>query len=88
MPAPSSSGRFRAARQRGGLGFTEAVGRMKSGSVLRLEYQNGRPAWSLSGGQDLSPETVSLLLATKEIEADGDTLFPNTPAQVWRLRSQ
>lgn len=84
MVARSSSARFRPLRLRPGPGFAEAILRMRGGALLKFEFDHSRPAWVLDG-QPISAETVSLLLATKEIEADEDMLFPGTPAQVWRF---
>jgi hypothetical protein len=85
MSARSSSTRFRPSNQRLGPSFAEAIGRMKTGEVLRFAFDRSRPAWSI-GDESISTEVVSLLLSCREVEADVDTLFPNTPAQVWRLR--
>jgi hypothetical protein len=85
MSARSSSARFQSSKQRVGLSFAEAIGRMKAGEVLRFAFDRARPAWSI-GDESISAEVVSLLLSCREVEADVDTLFPNTPAQVWRLR--
>jgi hypothetical protein len=86
MPSRSSSGRFRAPRLRPGLSFAQAIERMKTGKVLRFAFDRSRPAWTI-GDESISAEIVSLLLSCREIEADVDTLFPNTPAQSWRIRS-
>jgi hypothetical protein len=87
MTARSSSARFRASNRRVGPTFIEAIERMKSGEVLRLEYLKGRPVWSI-GNEIISAEVVSLLTSCREIQADGGSLLPNTPAQVWRLRKR
>jgi hypothetical protein len=59
---------------------------MKAGEVLRFAFDRTRPAWSI-GDEIISAEVVSLLLSCREIEADVDSLFPNTPAQAWRMRN-
>jgi hypothetical protein len=86
MVARSSATRFRTSSQRSGPGFAVALKRMKAGEVLRFAFDKARPAWTL-GDEAISAEIVSLLLATREIEADDDTLLPHVPAQAWRLRS-
>jgi hypothetical protein len=86
MAARSSPTRFRAPRLRSGPGFTEAIKQMQNGALLKLEYMRGAPCWSLGDGLPVSPETVSLLLANKEIEAAGDVLFDGAASQTWRLR--
>lgn len=78
--------RFRSPRQRPGPDFPEALERLRSGAVLRLEYQNGRPSWSIGDGPPVPPEVVALLLGCKEIEAAGDGLFDGAPSQTWRLK--
>ena len=85
MSARSSSARFRSSNQRVGPSFAEAIERVKAGEVLRFAFDQGSPAWSI-GDESISAEVVSLLLSCREVEADVDILFPNTPAQVWRLR--
>jgi hypothetical protein len=74
-------------RRRAGPSFARALEQMKRGAPLKFEFDRTRPVWSL-GDESVSAEVVTLLLACREIEADADTLFPNTPAQVWRLRSK
>ena len=81
--AARSSARFRPSKQRPGPGFAAAIGRMKAGEVLRLEFNRSKPAWTL-GDEPVAFEVVSMLLAAKEIESDPDSLFPGAPAQVWR----
>jgi hypothetical protein len=83
----SSATQFRTSQKRTGPSFIQAIERMKAGALLRFAFDRSRPAWTL-GDEVVSPEIVSLLLATREIEADHDTLIPNTPAQVWRLRNE
>jgi hypothetical protein len=85
MSARSSSARFRPSNKRVGPSFVEVIERMKTGEVLRFAFDKTRPAWSI-GDASISAEVVSLLLSCREVEADDDTLLPNTPAQVWRLR--
>jgi hypothetical protein len=58
---------------------------MKVDALLRLEYVQGAPSWSL-GGEPVSPETVSVLFATNAIEPDNDSLLAGAPGQTWRLR--
>jgi hypothetical protein len=87
VPSRSSSTRFRPPRLRSGLSFVAALERMKAGAILGFEFDRTRPAWSI-GDEAVSAEVVTLLLACREVEADVDSLFPHTPAQVWRLRNQ
>ena len=86
MATRSAATQFRASQKRTGPTFIEAIERMKAGEVLRFAFDQTRPAWSL-GDEAVSPEIVTLLISCREVEADVDTLFPNTPAQAWRLRS-
>lgn len=58
---------------------------MRDGALLRFEFDKSRPAWTLDG-EAVSPEVVTMLIATKDFEADPDALFPGAPAQVWRVR--
>ena len=81
----SSTALFRSSQKRMGPTFPVAIGRMRDEALLRLEFDQSRPAWML-GGEAVSAEVVTMLIATKEIEADPDALFPGAPAQVWRVR--
>jgi hypothetical protein len=85
MPTRSSAPRFRVSRLRPGLGVNRALERMKADALLRLEYVQGAPSWSL-GGEPVSPETVSILFATNAIEPDNVSLFAGAPCQTWRFR--
>jgi hypothetical protein len=80
------SARFTPAKLRIGPGFAEAMTLLRNDGVLRLEYDKGVPAWSLGSGQPVSPEIVSLILASGGVEATDDALIPGTPCQTWRLR--
>jgi hypothetical protein len=86
MTARSPSTRFKAPQPRSGLSFPAAIALLRNGALLRLEYDRGRPSWSLGDGQPVSPETVSLLISCGDIEPDDDALIPGTPSQTWRLR--
>ena len=85
MTARLSSTRFRGPRLRPGPTFAQALERMRDGAVLRLEYDQGAPAWEL-GGLGIAPEVVALILACREVEAADDSLFAGVPCQTWRLR--
>jgi hypothetical protein len=77
--------RFRPARLRSGMTFAQAIQSMRGGAVLRLEFQSGQPRWDLAG-LEVAVETVALLLASREIVPDDDTLFERGLAQTWRAR--
>ena len=86
MPSRSLSTRFRPPRLRPGPSFSEALQKLRDGAVLRLEYDQGHPSWSLGDGQPVSVELVNLLLSCQGIEPDRDGLLDDVPAQTWRLR--
>jgi hypothetical protein len=54
-------------------------------ALLRLEYRQGAPVWTL-GGVDIAAEVVALVLACGEVEPDNDSLLAGAPGQTWRLR--
>ena len=81
----SRSSRFRPAKLRPGPSFAQALGLMRDGAILRFEYDQTRPSWSL-GDQPISLETVNLLISCGDVQPDSDTLFPGAPAQCWRIR--
>jgi hypothetical protein len=84
MPTRSSV-RFRAPRLRPGPTFAQATERMRGGALLRLEYRQGAPAWTLDS-VDVALEVVALVLACGEVEPDNDSLFAGAANQTWRLR--
>jgi hypothetical protein len=58
---------------------------MKNGESLYLEYENGRPLWSLSGGRTVPANIAALVIADVSVVDVGDSLFPNSPSQTWRM---
>jgi hypothetical protein len=79
--------RFRPVRLRPGMDFAQAIQSMrKNGVVLRLEFYQGAPRWEL-GGREVAIETVALLLASREVVPDDDSLFEGSISQTWRIRS-
>jgi hypothetical protein len=85
MSARSSSARFRSSQQRQRLSFPEAIERLRGGSLLRLEYDRAKPAWTLDD-KPISPEIVTLLLSCSEVEAADAGLFDGAAGQTWRMR--
>jgi hypothetical protein len=85
MSARSPAAQFRSSQKRTGPTFVEAIGRMKTGEVLRFAFDQTRPAWSL-GNETISSEVITLLISCRDVEPDSDTLFDGAPAQTWRLR--
>lgn len=61
-----------------------ALSAMRKGALLRLEYRNGRPSWSLSGGKTVSVEVANILIHHALVVPAGDALFPGHPGQTWR----
>jgi hypothetical protein len=78
--------RFRPARLRAGATFAESIQSMRGGAVLRLEFYLNQPRWELAG-REIAVETVALLLASREIVPDDDSLFEGALSQTWRVRS-
>jgi hypothetical protein len=57
---------------------------MRAGAALRLEFEQGRPRWSLSTGQTITPDVAALVTASASVVGGGDALFNNAPSQTWR----
>jgi hypothetical protein len=57
---------------------------MRRGESLHLQYENGRPLWSLSGGRTVSAETAEVLICNASVVPVGDALFNDMPGQTWR----
>ena len=56
---------------------------MRRGASLNLTYGPGREWWTLSNGQSVAADVAANLIARPDIQAVGDTLFPNTKSQTW-----
>ena len=59
---------------------------MRKGDFLHLQYQAGRPLWSLSGGQSVPADVAAILTSNASVVPVGDALFANMPGQTWRIR--
>ena len=57
---------------------------MRMGEVLHLQYEHGRPLWSLSGGRSVSAEVAALLTSNASVVPVGDALFDGM-SQTWRF---
>ena len=62
-----------------------ALSAMRKGAQLRLQYQNGHPAWSL-GGKSISAEVAAIITASVLIVPADAALFPDLPGQCWRVK--
>ena len=62
-----------------------ALAAMRGGQCLHLQYQAGRPLWSLSGGQNVSAEVAGILTKNASVVPVGDALFADVPSQTWRF---
>ena len=57
---------------------------MKRGESLHLQFENGRPLWSLRGGRPVSAEVANLIISNANVTPVGAALFSNMLGQVWR----
>ena len=55
----------------------------RDGASLHLSYEHGRALWRLSTGQFVRP-AAAVLIASPNVIAVGDSLFPDVPSQTWR----
>jgi hypothetical protein len=58
---------------------------MKRGEALHLQYEKGRPLWSLSGGRTVPADIAALAIADAAVVAVGRALFDDCLAQTWRI---
>ena len=58
---------------------------MKRGEFLHLQYENGRPLWSLSGGWTVPANIAALVIADVSVVAVGRALFDDCLGQAWRI---
>ena len=54
------------------------------GEALHLQYENGRPRWSLSGGRSVAADVAAIVIVNASVAPVGDALFSNMPGQTWR----
>jgi hypothetical protein len=83
MAQRSQSTRFRPAKLRSGPSFAQALERLRGGGRLSLTYFQNKPVWEIDGWT-VSPEIISLLLASHSVVPDGDALIPDMPSQSCR----
>jgi hypothetical protein len=58
---------------------------MRHGESLHLQYENGRPLWSLSGGRTVPAHIAALAIADVSVVAVGRALFDDCLGQTWRI---
>jgi hypothetical protein len=65
-----------------------ALREMRRGAVLYLSHTKNGPRWSLSNGQQLSPEVARAAATNPEIVAADRGLFAGADGQSWRQRNK
>ena len=65
-------------------GVDQILGAMRKGEVLHLQYENGRPPWSLSGGRSVAADVAALVIINTSVIPVGRALFAKVPGQTWR----
>ena len=63
----------------------QALAAMREGQSLQLQHCEGRPLWSLSGGQSVTADVAAILTCKALVPAD-TALFSDLPGQTWRHR--
>jgi hypothetical protein len=58
---------------------------MRGGEILHLEFRRTGARWRLSGGQRIDSRAARLAIFNPDVIGDGDTLFPRTTSQTYRL---
>jgi hypothetical protein len=58
---------------------------MRKGEVLHLQYEHGRPLWSLSNGQSVSADVAEILTKNASVVPASGALFSDMPGQTWRF---
>ena len=62
----------------------QILGAMGRGEALHLQYENGCPRWSLSGGRRVAADVAAIVIVNASVAPVGDALFSNMPGQTWR----
>ena len=68
------------------LAATAVLNLMRFGQSLQMEYCETGPRWRLSGGSKVKNDVARLVIVNPKVVADGDTLFPGTISQTWRIK--
>jgi len=58
---------------------------MRGGESMHLQYENGRPLWSLSSGRTIPANIAALVIADVSVVAVGRALFDECLPQTWRI---
>jgi hypothetical protein len=61
-----------------------ALGAMRRGESLHLQYRAGSPLWSLNGGRSVSVNIAEILIEHAFVAPVDDALFVDMPGQSWR----
>jgi hypothetical protein len=67
------------------VSVSAALAAMRRGEALHLQYQAGRPLWSLSNGCAVSAEVAGILIKDASVVPVGGALFDGMPGQSWKL---
>jgi hypothetical protein len=62
-----------------------ALGAMRRGEFLHLQFHAGRSLWLLSGGRSVSADIAEILIKHASVVPVGGALFANMPGQSWRF---
>ncbi len=64
--------------------INRALGSLRWGELLYLEYRAGKPHWSLSGGSIVTPDIAALLIRNASVVPLNDALLEGM-SQTWRF---
>jgi hypothetical protein len=78
---------IRAKNARLNLGASAVLNLMRFGQSLSVEFRDTGPCWRLSGGSKVSDEVARRVIINPEVIGGGDSLFPNTTPQTWRIEN-
>jgi hypothetical protein len=62
-----------------------ALGAMRRGEFLHLQFHAGQSLWLLSSGRSVSAHTAETLIKHASVVPVGDALFTDMPGQSWRF---
>ena len=68
--------------------FDQTSVAMCAGEHLQLQYENGRPRWSLSNGQPVSTDVAGMIINVAGVERLDVGLLADLQAQTFRLKQR
>jgi hypothetical protein len=85
IPTPASLRRRHRHLDRRISNVDRVLAAMRRGESLHLEFENGHPRWSLSGGRTVPTHIAAFVIADVSVVAVGRAVFDDCLGQTWRI---